>query len=612
MKILNQLTEEQQRAVTSSDKVVMLLAPAGSGKTRVLIRRIIKILEDSPNESFRVLAVAYTRKATDEIRERIKKEIGDQIWRVDSHTIHSFALNWLRSYGSTVGVAHDAVVYAEDIDRFAILQRYLDTLGEPILDTENMKEIFERFDEIRTDNLSPESLSNSPANDLGTNASLREMFDAYLVSLQEERGIDFPGILYKFNQLLESEPSVVDRLQRVYRHVLVDEGQDLTKLQSDILKTIVNDKIHLFVVGDERQAIYSWAGGNIENAYDLVGEEAERLKLSYNFRCASRILGLAQQLAKHFTDHKNDALSPEGTPPGEYSYQKTIDEENEATIVTEWTDKLLTKGLNKKILAPGESTQIKPGEIGIIGRTKYILDVIHSNLKRMEIPLSFLTDTHGVLLTSEARLLLELIDLHNNPKNLPAARKASQELYNLCNLEQIATNNVEEIWQIANKKFPDLASISKSNSLEQMVSGLENLSIENDNLNDDINIIWDWIDKYKAYTRVADRSPKGLMFYIFNAQRTRPTDLGVRILTAHQTKGLEFRAVAFVGLNQRYFPHYQNLQLPEIDEERRAFYVSITRASRLLLLTWPHKRTYRSGETREQEPSQFLYEAGIL
>ena len=606
MEILNNLTEEQQSAVTSSHRAVLLLAPAGSGKTRVLIHRIIKILADSPNESFRILSVAYTRKATD---ERIKRVIGDQIWRVDSHTIHNFALTWLRSQGNNVGVAHDTVVYAEDIDRFATLQRYLDTLGEPILDIENMKKIFKEFDKIRTDNLSPESLSNSPANNLGTNASLREMFDAYTVSLQEEGGIDFPGILYQFNQLLEIEPSVVDLLQRVYKHVLVDEGQDLTKLQSDILKTIVRDKLHLFVVGDERQAIYSWAGGNIENAYDLVGEEAERLKLSYNFRCASRILGLAQQLAKHFTDHKNDAISPEKTPRGEYSYQETIDEENEATIVTEWIYELLTKGLNKKILAPGELTQIKPEEIGIIGRTKYLLDVIHSNLKRMKIPLSLLTDTHGILLTSEARLLLELIDLHINSKNLPAARKASQELYNLCN---IATSDVEEIWQITNKKFPDLASVSKSNSLEQMVSGLENLSIEDDNWNDDISIIWDWIDKYKAYMRVADRSLKGLTCYIFNAQRTRPTDPGVRILTAHQTKGLEFRAVAIVGLNQRYFPHYQNMQSPEIDEERRAFYVSITRASRSLLLTWPNIRTYRSGKTGEQEPSQFLYEAGIL
>ena len=615
MKILNHLTEEQQRAVTSSDRVVMLLAPAGSGKTRVLIRRIIKILEDSPNESFRILAVAYTHKATDEIRERIKRVIGDQIWRVDSHTIHSFALTWLRSYGSTVGVTHDTVVYAEDIDRFAILQRYLDTLGEQILDIENMKSIFEKFDEIRTDNLSPELLSNSPANNLGTNASLREMFDAYLISLQEEKGIDFPGMLYQFHQLLEIDPSVVNRLQRVYKHVLVDEGQDLTKLQSDILKTIVSDKLHLFVVGDERQSINSWAGGNIDYAYDLVGKEAKerKLSLSNNFRCASQILGLAQQLAKHFTNHKNDTKSPIETPPGDYDYQEAVDEEHESTIVTEWIEKLRDKRLDEKILAPGESTKIEYEEIGIIGRNKYILDMVHSNLKKMEIPLSLLTDTRDILLTSEASLLLALIELHHvNPKNLPAARKASQELHNLCKLEQTVTSDVEEIWQITNKKFPELESISKSNNIEQIVTGLENVSIANDDWNEDAKIILNWLDRYKSYTRVADRSPKGLMYYIFNAQRTQPTDPGVRLLTAHRAKGLEFRAVAVVGLNQGSFPDYRNLELPKLDEERRAFYVSITRASRLLLLTRPHTRTYRSGKTREQEPSQFLYEAGIL
>lgn len=601
------LTDEQRKAVSSQDRVFMLLAPAGSGKTRVLTNRIIKIIEDNPRKFFRILAVTYTSKAAEELGERITKAVGDQSWRVEAKTIHSFVLEWLRSHGNLVGVEHNVIVYADDTDRFGILQRYLDTLGEPTLDYQDMEKIFDKFDSYRTKLEPPDVLSDFPG--LPTNTNLREMYDAYLTSLREASGIDLPGILYQFLQLLELDPSFVERLQRIYKHVLVDECQYLTKIQSEILKIMVGEKLHLFAVGDERQSINSWAGGEIENAYYLVGTDATKENLSHNFRCAKQILSLANRVANHFSNPQNGTITPENTPLGYFDYKAAKNEEDEAQIILAWIQELLNNGLDKGIIIPGETTKIQPNKIGVIGRTQYALEGIHSILKQSEIPFSVLADTNRMLITPEARLLLDLIGIKNNSKNEPAIRKASEELGNLGGFN-ISTSR--EVWQSATQLFPQIVMIARSKDFEQFTTNLEKVSIDNKGWGEDIQQISKWWKGYRYTTRPHSRSFQGLMNYIFRAQRTSPTDRGVRLLTAHRAKGLEFRAVAVVGLNQGTFPHYRSLEFPELDVERRAFYVSITRASRTLLLTRPQMRTYRSGETRVQDPSQFLEEAGIL
>ena len=605
------LTDEQRKAVSSQDRVFMLLAPAGSGKTRVLTNRIVKIIEDNPRKFFRILAVTYTSKAAEELGERITKAVGDQSWRVEVKTIHSFVLEWLRSHGSLVGVEHNVVVYAEDIDRFEILQRYLDTLGEPTLDNQDMEKIFDKFDSYRTKLEPIDVLSDFP--DLPTNTNLREMYDAYLTSLREAGGIDFPGVLYQFHKLLKSDPSLVSHIQRVYKHVLVDECQDLTKVQSEILRKIVGNKLNLFVVGDQRQSVTSWAGGEITNAYDLVGNGAKKQNLVHNFRCANKILGLANRVAEYFSDSKNGAITPENAPPGYIDFKQADNEEKESHIVTNWIKELLDKGLDNNIIIPGESTKVEWEDIGIIGRTKYTLDKIHSNLIEIGIPLSILTETSGVLLTSEARLLIDLIHIRNDTNNLPAVRRASQELQNLDNLENDSINTPEDVWQKATEMLPEIVSIAKTKEFEDFPNSIRNISINNENWNKDSKRISGWWASYRATTRAPNRSFQGLMSYIFHAQRTRPSDRGVRLLTAHRAKGLEFKAVAVVGLNQGTFPDYRNLELTKLDEERRIFYVAITRASRSLLLTRPKTRIlYRSRKIRDEEPSQFLEEAGIL
>ena len=271
----------------------------------------------------------------------------------------------------------------------------------------------------------------------------------------------------------------------------------------------------------------------------------------------------------------------------------------------------MTNGFDKDILIRGETTTVESKEIGIIGRTKQALNDIHSKLNKMGISLSIIAEPNGVLLTPEARLLLALIEIRNNPKDRSAVRRARQEIQDLQNFEKILPNNPQNIWQTATEISPTIVSVAKG-SIEDFESGLKNISIENKDWDDDFERLLKWWERYKITTLSSNRSFQGLINLILYSQRTLPTNRGVRLVTAHKAKGLEFRAVAVIGLNQGSFPHYRSLELPELDVERRAFYVSITRASLYLLLTRPKIRTYRSGETRLQEPSQFLKEAGIL
>jgi superfamily I DNA/RNA helicase len=333
-----QLTPDQIAAVQCPERVCFVLAPAGSGKTEVLIRRVIRVLDESPGQSFRVLTVTFTLKAADELRQRVDQTVGEEAWRVDADTIHGFALDWLQRYGSPVGIGPDVVVYAERADRFAVLHRYFETLGEPLPDEQELAAILDHIDQLRTDLVPAEDVPDTllPA----TNLRLPDIYEAYLIALDSANGIDFPGMLSKFIELMEADPSVTRRFRRAYHHVFVDEGQDLTKAQAKLLRRLVGDELQLFVVGDARQSIQGWAGGGIQWARLLVGDNPRELHLGHNFRCATRILELAGGLARNFAKRQSDATAPPGSPPGSIRVLSAANESAEAAAVADWIEDL--------------------------------------------------------------------------------------------------------------------------------------------------------------------------------------------------------------------------------------------------------------------------------
>ena len=616
MVIPKRLTLDQKVVVNTQARICLAIAPAGSGKTEVLIRRIERLLDESPGESFRLLAVTFTLKAADELNVRVSRSIGQEVWRVDANTIHGFALDWLQRFGQAVGVSPDVVVYAEQRDRVDLLRRFLDSVEESHLDDHVLRDTLDKIDSLRTELVNP---SEAPGESVrGSSFHLRELYEAYLSALDDAGGIDFPGMLVKLLELFEFDPASLWRMQRTYRQVLVDEGQDLTKAQAELLRRIVGDSLELFVVADDRQSINGWAGGGMQWARMLVGPDSERLELRHNFRCATSILSLARRVAHHFNPPRTDAETPPGAPEGLVLAQASGDSTEEARRVVDWIERLETAGLDDSLLVPGEEPRVAAEDIAVIARTRYGLDAVQEELHRRGHPVSIQVDAGSFLASSEGRLFYALLEVRANANNRPAWRRIEEELFNLLGDSPKVTGEL--------RGFRDLLTAVSGTPSSDMVELVSRTTLDADGLDGiiadlkaslfvaepDLAQFVGWWLEYRASTANLDRDGVGFLRYLLRVQQTRPDQPGIRLMTTHRSKGLEFRAVAVVGLTQGAFPDYRSLyDQRAIQGERRTFYVSVTRASRALLLTWPRMRRTRYGQRRDN-PSQFLLESGVI
>jgi DNA helicase-2/ATP-dependent DNA helicase PcrA len=607
------VTPEQHDAIVTSAPRVLLVAGPGSGKTEVLTRRIVRILAESEGASFHCLAVTYTLKAAEELRSRIMASVASEAWRVDSNTLHGFALDWLRRYGEVVGIGPDVVVYAENADRLPLIRGYLASLGlQEEVGTDIGARLLARFDEHRT--ICPGE--PYPADEqplLGVPNA--ELYDGYLEALASAGGIDYPGMLTKLLEALALDDWLGKNFRSLYRHIVVDEAQDLTPAQCAVLRAFAGDgdEVSLFAVADDRQSINGFAGGSFANACSLVGPEAAAhpLTLSNNFRASAEVMRAAESLATHFVDATVTAAVAQGAEAGSVRVIPCDDADDEAERVVAWIEGLLAHGLDLETIAEGEDPVVKPEQIGIIGRTRWTLDPVLRRLEERGIEVAVQVEASGFLDAPEARVVLDALALEAIPADAPAKRRVAEEL------EEMGVGEVEDV--LTALRAADIPSLAPVGDMIAALRESDDLDVAFTALNGDGTSTWIedagklrtlWAN-YCAATPVQSRDLKGFLREVARVQRTRPSDPGVRVMTIHRAKGLEFRAVAVVGVREGTIPDYRAATIREVDEERRSFYVAITRAARALMLTWPYTTTDRYGRTHYQEPSRFLGEAGL-
>ncbi len=609
------LTPDQRKAVQAEARVCLMTAPAGSGKTEVLIQRIERILNESMYESFRVLVVTFTRKAAEELKARVAQSVGEKLsWRIDANTIHGFAFSWLERAGHGVGISPNVIVFAEKRDRIELLRRFFASAGDPCPDNMHLGRILDMIDRLRTNLGLSTELLHDPID--GTVFRLRELQEIYTTALDSAGGIDYPGMLTKLLELIEIDPAVLGRMQRVYRHILVDEGQDLTGIQAELLRRIVGDKLGLFVVADDRQSINAWAGGGMENAKALVGADYEGLELRHNFRCANQILDVAQHIAHNFSPSRVDTERLPGSAKGQVCYYGATDPDDEARKVADWTDALVLNGIDREVLVPGETTEVRSEDIAVIARTRYALDFVEAELKNRGRQISVQAEIGNRFGSAEERLFHALLEVKANEHSSPAWHRIGDELRQFLEIDKTSLedrptlaklNELVSDSPVACIVEPVLYAVTDNRGLEQLMAKVRE-SLGSTELK--LEQLFDCWQDYQAQTTRNDRSILGLVRYLQRVQQARPSEPGIRLMTTHRSKGLEFRAVAVVGLTQGVFPDYRADNDEMINHERRTFYVAITRASRALLLTWPRVRHTRYGR-RASIPSQFLQEAKI-
>ena len=612
---IKSLTPEQTRAVEDNSKRILVVASAGSGKTEVLTRRLTRILQTSAGQAFRCLAVTYTVKAAQELRQRITASAASEDWRVDANTLHGFALEWLRQYGDCVNVGPDVVVYGDDADRARLINEYVASLGlQDAVGADEMaaiKPVLARIDAHRTDRPG-EPYPNDGQEFFGVPVS--ELFDGYLEALDNAGGIDFPGMLAKFLAALSADPWIEQNFRSLFKHVFVDEAQDLTTAQALLLKRLAGDDLSIFVVADDKQSINGFAGGKFENACWLVGEEAAArpLALPHNFRSSALVLQAAERLAEHFATRPVPATLPPTAPPGVVTTVECADPRAEATTVVSWVDSLLTGGLDPGSLADGEDRSVAPETIAVIGRSRWLLDPLLAEFERRGIATAVDVASSGFLSTPEGRILLDAFAVELNDADAPAKRRIVEELDGL----GVESTTDDYLDALSRSELATLDAVSDAAALARSGADLEKIfeAVESSDTSawaqDAGEFVTLWAN-YRASTPAKLRSLAGFTRFATQTQRVRPSDPGVRVMTIHKVKGLEFRAVAVIGVREGSLPDYRAAEPDEVDAERRSFYVAITRASRSLLVTWPRTTVDRYGRAHHQSPSRFLAEAEL-
>ena len=593
------------------------MAPAGSGKTEVLIQRVIRALERSAGEAFRILVVTFTVKAAEELTRRARESIADELWRLDADTIHGFALDWLKRYGREVGVGPDVVVLSDDVDRAAIVTGYLQSIGlGGDLDRDSdgaMRALLKAIDAHRTRHRRRNCRCNEDYSHHGV--SLEELADSYGAVLRAQGAIDFPGMLLSLADLLDEDPWVLKHFQSLYRYILVDEGQDLTAIQSNLLRRLAGDAISLFVVADDRQSIRGYAGGGFSHAKALVPSAARApLHLHHNFRCARAILHAADAVLRPAADERNVAPS-DSAPSGKVGFFPMDSPEVEADWIASWISRLLDSGLLRQTLSAGEDASVVPEDIAVAARTRWTLGPVIEALTRHAIGLVVQTDARVFLPEPEARLFVDCLALGANSRDSPAARRILEELRELTN-NDLPSEPLKALNSVANDALQSVGSLVTRSlrGSDQFEHAMEEVLGAGEHYGWPVGarMLADVWGTYRTTTAVQDRSPGGYLTHLAKTLRTRPTDPGVRLLTMDRAKGLEFKAVALVGVRDGQVPDYRAKSSRERDEERRRLYVAMTRAARELVVTWPKATVDRFGRPHSQNPSPFLVEAGLL
>ena len=610
-------TPDQEQAISAEGREVLIVAPAGSGKTEVLIQRVIRTLERSAGEAFRVLVVTFTVKAAEELKQRARESIADELWRVDADTIHGFSLDWLRRYGRDVGIDPDVVVLSDDIDRIAVIAGYLRSVG--LGDNYDggggvgMRDLLKKIDSHRTRHGGGDYDCSRDCGYRGV--SLEELADAYGAALKAQGAIDFPGMLLSMVELIDEDEWVLEHFRTLYRDILVDEGQDLTAIQSGLLKRLAGDSINLFVVADDRQSIRGFAGGAFVHAKALVpAAVGAPLQLRHNFRCATKILGAAEAVLRAGGGARH-VVAMEGAPAGKVTFLPKASAEVEADWIAAWISKLLEGGLGGDTVAEGEDPSVVPEDIAVAARTRWTLGPVIEALAGRGIEFVVQTDAMVFLVEPEARLFVDALSFGVNKRDFPAGRRIRDELRELTGSE-LPEDPFEALHSMRNGALASLAelvarALQGGDDFEQAMEDLGETGEGNGWAKGATRLSEVWRD-YRTGTSVQDRSPGGYLVHLARALRTRPTDPGVRLLTIDRAKGLEFKAVALVGVRDGQLPDYRATTVRERKEECRRLYVAMTRAARELVVTWPTRTVDRYGRIWRQSPSRFLVKAGLV
>lgn len=639
---LKSLNPQQLQAANYDAGPCLIVAGAGTGKTKTLTTKIAKLIADGYSP-YRILAVTFTNKAAQEMRERVEALMPGQSRNVWIHTFHSFGVRLLRQNAEKLGLTRDFAIY-DDGEQKKLVGILLEQMGvkDP---KKEVNQIVSLISRAKDDCVSPEMLMTSAtASGLDYRIRAAEIYKRYEQKLKEAGALDFGDLLVKTLELLKNHEDVREYYQQFFQYVLVDEYQDTNRTQYLITSLLAEKSRKLCVVGDPDQSIYSWRGANIRNILEFEKDfkDAKIITLEQNYRSTKVILDASNKLIAKNTKRKEKSLFTDKQRGDDIEAREMPTEGQEAVWVAQNVKALVEEGgysLNDVAVFYRTNAQSRNFEdtfrryqipYRLIGTVRFydrkeIKDMLcyARLLINPNDDISLLrvinTPARGLGKTAQERLMAYA---QANGLSLYGALKAAQSVPDLTPMARRAGMEfvrMVEGWRadlFVSGPMDIMDKILKTSGYLQSVKAEMEKDPEAEsrlqNLDELINAVKEYEDRSEKFEK--EPSLSDFLQEISLLTGTDETQVGeggaVTLMTVHLAKGLEFDAVFVTGLEEGLFP-ITGKDDDELEEERRLCYVAMTRAREKLFMTYAAaRRTY--GKTYSNVPSRFLFECGLL
>lgn len=643
-KELNRLNAPQRAAVLQKEGPIIVIAGAGSGKTRVLTYRIANLMRQGV-DAFHILALTFTNKAANEMKKRIADIVGNSeaknLWM---GTFHSVFAKILRFEADKLGYPQNFTIYdTQDSQRLIngiIKEKELDK------DVYKYKQIQQRISSLKNNLITVRAYFNNP--ELVENDAIRkqprfgEIYQEYVERCFKAGAMDFDDLLLKTNELLNVYPEVLAKYQNRFQYILVDEYQDTNHSQYLIVKALADRFHNICVVGDDAQSIYAFRGANINNILNFKSDypEAKEYKLEQNYRSTKNIVEAANSVIEHNKVRLDKVVFTENEMGELIKVHRSPTDADEGRFVA------------SSIFENKMQHQLANGKFAVLYRTNSQSRAIEDALRKRDIPyriyggLSFYQCKEIKDMLAYLRLIINpndeeaLVRIINFPargigettmEKLTLAanhykKSIFEIMYNVNKLPELHINsttkqkltdfvvmilNLQALNQRANvfevaeqvakktgllqefKKDGTPEGIAKMENIEEMLNGMKDFVIGQEDVADSTGSLAEYLEDVSLAT---------------DSDKEIGDDDRVALMTIHLAKGLEFPYVYIVGMEEDLFPLAKSIQSrDELEEERRLFYVALTRAEKQAYLTYAERR-YRFGNLSDTEPSRFIEE----
>ncbi len=641
---LDQLNPVQRQAVTTIDGPVMVIAGPGSGKTRVLTYRIAHLIE-SGVPPWEVLALTFTNKAAREMQERIAKVVGERARKVWAGTFHSTFAKILRIESEKIGYPNNFTIYDRE-DSKNVVKAVLTELNLS-QDVYNVNAVLNRISSAKTNLITPKAYVKNEdlmsKDRIHRRPHFHQVYAKYVERCKRSGAMDFDDLLFRLFELFQKDPDgALAKYREKFRYILVDEFQDTNFLQYAIVKKLVRyegSPQNICIVGDDAQSIYAFRGATIENILNFEKDfpQLQVFKLEQNYRSTDHIVKAANQVITHNRKQiPKEIWSDKGTG-------------HKIKLIKAMADTEEGKRIADTIIEQKNRFHLQNSDIAILYRTNAQSRIFEEYLRRYNLPyrvyggLSFYQ-------RKEVKDLIAYLRLAVNPNDEEALRrvinypKRGIGKTSVDKISRHAGENEVTMWEAIPQvpisgrgrnnldKFVDLIktlrqwaaekdAFEAAKEIVQQSGIIEHLgkdnSIEGLGRIENINSLLDGIKEFVENDELIDEEfsdDRSLAKYLQNIALLTDLDENskegdfVTLMSVHAAKGLEFKSIFVVGLEEKLFPSFMSMDTPEgLDEERRLFYVAITRAKQFLALSYANSR-YKFGKMVYNKPSRFLEE----